>query len=115
MNAAAIAAVLGDARREGRAWRCRCAPHVGRSLVIRDGNAGRTLAVYWAGCDRRDVLAERAVRRQPSAPTADIHPARVILADLSIPPCFRRDRPGPLRVGAPNPQEARSLHETHHC
>jgi hypothetical protein len=37
MNAAAIAAALGDARRESRAWRCRCPLHRGRSLLISDG------------------------------------------------------------------------------
>jgi hypothetical protein len=39
MTAAEIAAALGDARREGRAWRCPL--HSGRSLVLRDGNGGR--------------------------------------------------------------------------
>ena len=58
MNSADIAAALGDARREGRAWRCRCPLHGGRSLVIRDGDGGRVLATCWAGCDRLDVLAE---------------------------------------------------------
>jgi len=58
MNAAAIADALGDARREGRAWRCRCPLHGGRSLVVRDGAAGVVLATCWAGCDRLDVLAE---------------------------------------------------------
>jgi hypothetical protein len=29
MSAAAIAAVLGEARREGRVWRCRCPLHGG--------------------------------------------------------------------------------------
>ena len=32
MNAAQIAHALGDAHREGRAWRCRCPVHVGLSL-----------------------------------------------------------------------------------
>jgi hypothetical protein len=41
MSAAAIAAALGDARRDGRAWRCRCPLHGGRSLVLRDGDNGR--------------------------------------------------------------------------
>ena len=58
MSAAAIAAALGDARREGRAWRCRCPLHGGHSLVIRDGDIGRVLATCWAGCNRLDVLAE---------------------------------------------------------
>ena len=58
MNAAAISATLGDARREGRAWRCRCPLHGGRSLVLRDGDNGRLLATCWAGCNRVEVLAE---------------------------------------------------------
>ena len=58
MNAAEIAAALGGAQREGRAWRCRCPLHGGRSLVIRDGDGGRVLVKCWAGCDRRDVLPE---------------------------------------------------------
>jgi putative DNA primase/helicase len=58
MSAAQIAAVLGEARPEGRAWRCRCPLHGGRSLVILDGNNGRLLATCWGGCDRLDVLAE---------------------------------------------------------
>ena len=37
MTAANIAAVLGDARPEGRAWRCRCPLHGWRSLTLRDG------------------------------------------------------------------------------
>jgi hypothetical protein len=53
-----IAATLGDARREGHAWRCRCPLHGGHSLILRDGDAGRVLATCWGGCDRHDVLAE---------------------------------------------------------
>jgi putative DNA primase/helicase len=58
MNAAEIAAALGDARREGRTWRCRCPLHGGRSLVLRDGDAGWVLATCWGGCHRADVLAQ---------------------------------------------------------
>ena len=58
MTAATVAAALGDARREGRAWRCRCPLHGGRSLVLRDGHDGLLLLTCWAGCDRLDVLAE---------------------------------------------------------
>jgi putative DNA primase/helicase len=58
MNAAMIAATLGDARREGRGWRCRCPLHAGGSLVLRDGDNGRVLATCWGGCDRLAVLAE---------------------------------------------------------
>jgi hypothetical protein len=53
-----VAAALGDARREGRGWRCRCPLHGGRSLSLRDGDAGGVLVTCWHGCDRRDVLAE---------------------------------------------------------
>src|SRR5262245_22075781 len=58
MNAAEIACALGDARREGRGWRCCCPLHGGRSLVLRDGDQGRVLATCWAGCNRLDVIAE---------------------------------------------------------
>jgi hypothetical protein len=50
MNAAAIAAALGDARREGCTWRCRCPLHGGRSLLLRDGAAGCVLVTCWDGC-----------------------------------------------------------------
>ena len=62
MSAAMIAAALGDPRREGRAWRCRCPLHGGRSLVLCDSDGGRLLATCWAGCHRRDVLAELRAR-----------------------------------------------------
>jgi hypothetical protein len=58
MTATEIAAALGDARRDGYRWRCRCPLHGGRSLVLCDGNNDRVLVTCWGGCDRRDVLAE---------------------------------------------------------
>ena len=58
MSAAVIATALGNARREGRSWRCRCPLHGGRSLVICDGGSGRVLVTCFGGCDRLDVLAE---------------------------------------------------------
>jgi hypothetical protein len=57
MTAAEIAAALGDARREGRNWRCRCPLHGGYSLTLRDGRTA-LLVRCWAGCETRDVLAE---------------------------------------------------------
>jgi putative DNA primase/helicase len=54
----AVALALGEARREGTTWRCRCPLHGGRSLVLRDGDEGRLLVKCWGGCDRRDLLAE---------------------------------------------------------
>ena len=58
MSAADIAHALGEARREGRGWRCRCPLHQGRSLTLRDGDGGRVLVTCWGGCDRLDVIAE---------------------------------------------------------
>jgi hypothetical protein len=60
----------------------------------------------------RDWMAEiekrLAARRQPSAPTAHIDPTCAIPADLSIPPCLRRDASGSsLRAGEPDQSEAR--------
>ena len=58
MSAAEIAHALGDARREGRGWRCRCPLHQGRSLTLRDGDGGRLLAWCFGGCNSRDVFTE---------------------------------------------------------
>ena len=58
MSAADVARALGDARREGSRWRCRCPLHGGRSLSLSDGDRGLVLATCWGGCDRDDVLAE---------------------------------------------------------
>src|SRR5262249_58772059 len=58
MNATEIAQALGDARREGRGWRCRCPLHQGQSLTLRDGDGGRLLAWCFGGCDSRDVFIE---------------------------------------------------------
>jgi putative DNA primase/helicase len=63
MSAADIAHALGDARREGRGWRCRCPLHQGRSLTLRDGDRGCVLVTCWGGCDRGDVLDELCRRR----------------------------------------------------
>jgi hypothetical protein len=49
MSATAVARALGDARREGGNWRCRCSLHGGCSLVLRDGSGGRLLATCWDG------------------------------------------------------------------
>jgi hypothetical protein len=57
MTAAKIAAALGNARREGRNWRCRCPVHGGCSLALCDGR-NALLVKCWAGCDARDLLAE---------------------------------------------------------
>ena len=58
MNAAHIAHALGDARREGRGWRCRCPLHGGRSLTLREGDEGRLLVWCFGGCNSHDVLGE---------------------------------------------------------
>jgi len=77
MSAANIAHVLGDARREGRGWRCRCPLHNGRNLTLRDGDAGCVLVTCWGGCDRlviaelrrRGLLDGRAIRHGARAAT----------------------------------------------
>jgi putative DNA primase/helicase len=56
MSAREIAAALGNPRREGRNWRCRCPVHGGHSLSLGDG-AGRLLVTCWGGCDALAVLA----------------------------------------------------------
>jgi putative DNA primase/helicase len=59
MRAAEIAAALGGAHRSGAWWRCRCPAHASRgpTLALRNGERGLIIKC-WAGCDRRDVLAE---------------------------------------------------------
>jgi putative DNA primase/helicase len=58
MSAAEIAHALGDSRRDGRGWRCRCPLHNGRSLTLCDGDDGCVLVTCWGGCDRLHVIAE---------------------------------------------------------
>jgi len=58
MTAAEIAAALGNARREGRNWRCQCPAHGGSSLTLCNAPDGRLLVKCWAGCDSVAVLAE---------------------------------------------------------
>jgi putative DNA primase/helicase len=58
MMAAEVAALLGDERREGPSWRCRCPLHGGRSLILRDGRDGTLLVTCWGGCERLEILAE---------------------------------------------------------
>jgi putative DNA primase/helicase len=62
MTAAEIAVALGDTRREGRRWRCRCLSCGGRNLTLEDG-ASALLVWCWNNCDSRDVLAELRRRR----------------------------------------------------
>ena len=57
MNAAQIAATLGDPRREGRAWRCRCPLCFRRNFTLQDGSAV-LLVKCWNGCDPSELLAE---------------------------------------------------------
>ena len=47
MNAAAIAAALGDARGDSRAWRCRCPLHGRRSLLSKNPPAEPGALVMW--------------------------------------------------------------------
>ena len=63
MSAADIAVALGDARRDGRGWRCRCPLHGGRSLTLRQGDGGRVLVWCFGGCNSHDVLDELRRRR----------------------------------------------------
>ena len=58
LTMAAEIAAAHEGRREGRQWRCRCPIHGGRSLLVRDGDAGRILVFCHGGCEARDVLAE---------------------------------------------------------
>ena len=63
MSAADMAHALGEPRREGRGWRCRCPLHGGISLSLRDGDEGRLLVWCFGGCNSHDVLDELRRRR----------------------------------------------------
>ena len=57
VNAAEIAARLGNHRQEGAYWRCRCPVHGGISLTLGDGPKGRLFIRCWCGCRRDAVVA----------------------------------------------------------
>ena len=59
-RAADLAAILGNARRNGRGCLCTCPAHPDRtpSLSIMDGGRVPMVAKCFAGCDSREVLAE---------------------------------------------------------
>ena len=57
MNAAAIAARLGNHRQEGAYWRCRCPVHGGTSLTLGNSPKGRLFIRCWYGCRRSAVVA----------------------------------------------------------
>ena len=77
-----IALALGKARREGRAWRCCCPLHGGRSLVPRDGDNALLLKCWGGSCATEDVLAE--LRRRGLIETRD-QEQRPIRPSLSRP------------------------------
>jgi putative DNA primase/helicase len=83
VTAADTAHTLGDARREGREWRCRCPLHGGRSLTLRDGEGGRVLVTCWGGCDRLDVLAELRRRKLLDEGELNYRPTRTPRRDSS--------------------------------
>jgi putative DNA primase/helicase len=60
MSAVEIAVALGDARRNGRGWMCRCPVHSDRtpSLSVMDGDRVPIVVKCFAECDSREVLAE---------------------------------------------------------
>jgi hypothetical protein len=60
MSAESTARVLGEERRSGHEWKCRCLLCGGR-LTLGDSDRG-LLAKCWGGCEARDVYAE--LRRQ---------------------------------------------------
>jgi putative DNA primase/helicase len=57
--ARSIAEALGNSRRSGEWWRCRCPVHqsAGATLALRNGPRG-LIALCHAGCPRDDILAE---------------------------------------------------------
>ena len=82
-TAAEIAAVM-EGRREGRQWRCLCPIHGGRSLLVRDGDAGRILVFCHGGCEAGDLLAELRRSGLLGGPSEN----------YQLPAMRRNDRPG---------------------
>jgi putative DNA primase/helicase len=56
VNAATIAAALGNHRQEGAYWRCRCPIHGGTSLTLGNGPKGTLFIRCWYGCRRNAVV-----------------------------------------------------------
>jgi len=73
LRAAQIAAALGNARREGHNWRCRCPVHGGCILSLSDGRHG-LLVTCWAGCETHEVLAELRRRGLVAGRSNDVRP-----------------------------------------
>src|ERR1700726_1139092 len=71
----------GTARRSPMAGRCPI--HGGRSLLVRDGDAGGILVFRHGGCEGRDVLAELRRSGLPGGPSKS----------YQLPPTRRNDRP----------------------
>ncbi len=88
--AAEIAAAL-EGRREGRQWRCRCPIHGGRSLLVRDGEAGHILVFCHGGCEARDLLSELRRSGLLGGPSEN----------YQSPPMRRDDRPDEAARTAP--------------
>jgi putative DNA primase/helicase len=61
----------------------------GRSLVLRDGDAGRLLVTCWGGCDRHDVLAE--LRRLGLLDLIDLRPLGAPVLSRQFEPEDERD------------------------
>jgi hypothetical protein len=75
-----IALALGKARREGRAWRCCCPLHGGRSLVLSDGDNALLLKCWGGNCATEDILAELRRRRLIEARDQEQRPIRPSLS-----------------------------------
>jgi hypothetical protein len=58
VSTALVAAALGQARREGRSWRCACPLHGGTSLSLADGRSGQLLIHCFHGCPSKDIWRE---------------------------------------------------------
>jgi putative DNA primase/helicase len=90
MNAAEIASKLGNARRKGQSWRCRCPAHDDHdpSLAITERD-GKLLVVCRAGCEQEAVIA--ALRQR------DLWPKPVNERSQIIATYAYRDEHGALR------------------
>jgi hypothetical protein len=68
MSTAETPAALGNPRRQGREWRCRCPACGGHSFTLAGGRDGRILVKCWAGECSVDEIFLRSLRLSPDHP-----------------------------------------------
>jgi hypothetical protein len=79
VNAAAVAAALGEARQEGNGWRCQC-PICGKKNLILTYRQRRLLVKCWSGCNAYVELKKRGFIGKIERETPDETATRRVIA-----------------------------------